>query len=289
MLFTIVTSLVILLDAEPKVSQLTKLEDSQSDNADKVIKYGYIIEGGSHKADIQGTNSYAGVRGKKITDIAIKAVGGSVSYRVHVIGGGWLPAVTGYSWSDNNNGYAGNHKPIDLIQVTSSLCVPQYRVSPVNKDYYSWQYGDETSNGQDGYAGSTGKAIDRFQIYCSNRTVPINPGTCTKDPNTYMHQRDSKYNAVVKEGCLYCCICYMAGFCTITQVDNAFDWACNNGWLRRSDSYVQTLDRVGFAKALNAKFGGSFRSGLTIQYSGTHFYVTKGGKEVYNSVYIGYH
>ena len=41
----------------------------------------------------------------------------------------------------------------------------QYRVSPVNANYYAWQYDNETGGGQDGYAGAFGKAIDRFQLF----------------------------------------------------------------------------------------------------------------------------
>ena len=38
-------------------------------------------------------------------------------YRVHVLGGGWLPWVTGYNTNDDNNGYAGNGNVIDAIQI----------------------------------------------------------------------------------------------------------------------------------------------------------------------------
>ena len=41
----------------------------------------------------------------------------------------------------------------------------QYRISPVNGNYYSWQYDNETGNGQDGYAGCFGVAMDRFQLF----------------------------------------------------------------------------------------------------------------------------
>jgi len=43
-----------------------------------------------------------------------------IHYRVHVINGNrWLPAVTGYSWNDSVNGYAGNFgQIIDAVQIT---------------------------------------------------------------------------------------------------------------------------------------------------------------------------
>ena len=116
--------------------------------------------------EVTNTQDYAGIRGYAITDIAIKVNKGSIKYRVHVKGGDWLGFVTGYNWNDYNNGYAGNHKPIDLVQIIYSEDseLPKYRVSPINANYYSWQYGDKTGRGFDGYAGAKGKTIDRIQI-----------------------------------------------------------------------------------------------------------------------------
>ncbi len=119
----------------------------------------------------------AGIRGKAITDIAIKAAKGSVKYRVHIKGGSWLPWVTGYNTSEHSNGYAGNGKAIDAVQVYYSTPADvvnahgyykaKYLVSPLKKGFYSYQYDTENTNGQDGYAGSYGKTIDRFQILLS--------------------------------------------------------------------------------------------------------------------------
>lgn len=137
--------------------------------------YAVRIEGKKILPEVTNLADYAGIRGRKITDIAIKCDKGSLWYQVHVLGGGWLPKVTGYNWSDHNNGYAGNGKPIDAVRVyyntpqdvvrSSGYQKAQYKVSPVNGNYYSWQYDNETDNGQDGYAGCFGKAIDRFQLF----------------------------------------------------------------------------------------------------------------------------
>lgn len=118
---------------------------------------------------------YAGIPGHAITDIAIGVDRGSLWYQVHVKGGGWLPAVTGYDINDYNNGYAGNGKVIDAVRVyynTPSDYVSkygyqkaQYRVSPLNGSYWPWQYDNETGGGQDGYAGAFGYALDKFQLF----------------------------------------------------------------------------------------------------------------------------
>jgi GH24 family phage-related lysozyme (muramidase) len=132
-----------------------------------IFTYAVRTTEGKVLPEVTNTNDYAGKVGVAITDIAIKVNKGTVKYRVHVKDGNWLGWVTGYSWSDYNNGYAGNGKPIDLVQISASSCTAKYRVSPLNSGYYSWQLGDQTGGGYDGYAGTLGKAIDRFQVYPS--------------------------------------------------------------------------------------------------------------------------
>ena len=132
--------------------------------------YAVRVEGGTIYPFVRNLQDFAGVQGRKITDIAIKCDVGSVSYRVHVLGRGWLPFVSGCNWNDGNNGYAGIGKVIDAVQViyhppVGSWQKAQYRISPVKRGYYSWQYNDETTGGQDGYAGSFGVPMDRFQLF----------------------------------------------------------------------------------------------------------------------------
>ena len=118
---------------------------------------------------------YAGIPGHAITDIAIGSDVGSLWYQVHVKGGGWLPAVSGYNINDYNNGYAGNGQVIDAVRVYYNTPADyaknygyqkaQYRVSPLNGSYWPWQYDNEVGGGQDGYAGAFGVAFDRFQLF----------------------------------------------------------------------------------------------------------------------------
>lgn len=142
------------------------------------VDFTYAVRaGGKTYPPVTNLADYAGVRGIPITDIAIKCSVGNIKYRVHVaankkkgIAGRWLPYVSGYNWKDSNNGYAGNGLPIDAIEIiytapNGSTQKAQYRVSPVNRNYYSWQYNNETGGGQDGYAGAFGVLIDRFQLF----------------------------------------------------------------------------------------------------------------------------
>lgn len=138
-------------------------------NAAVVFTYCVKADGKTYPS-VKNLADYAGIRGKAITDVAIMCNVGKVEYRVHVLGGKWLPYVSGFNWADPVNGYAGNGKPIDAIEVIyiapdGSSQKAQYRVSPVNGNYYDWQYNNETGGGQDGYAGSFRKKVDRFQLF----------------------------------------------------------------------------------------------------------------------------
>lgn len=125
--------------------------------------------------EIINLSNYAGVSGHAITDIAIGVDRGTLWYQVHERGGAWLPVVKGYNIKDHNNGYAGNGKVIDAVRVyyntpkdyalKNGYRKARYRVAPIGKNYYPWQYDNETGNGQDGYAGTFGVVFDRFQLF----------------------------------------------------------------------------------------------------------------------------
>ena len=133
-----------------------------------------VRAGGKWYKEVNDLSSYAGEKGAAITDVAVKVTEGKVRYRVHIKGGKWLPYVTGYDIADHENGYAGDKKPIDAIEIYYDTPAnvarefgylrAKYRVSPVGGGYYPWQYDNETSGGQDGYAGLFGRSIDRIQI-----------------------------------------------------------------------------------------------------------------------------
>ncbi len=123
---------------------------------------------------VKNLEDYAGLEGVSITDVAIKVSKGSVKYRVHINGGDWLPYVTGYDAKDPVNGYAGNGSVIDAIEVyyntpsdivkSEGYLKAKYRVSPLNSNYYPYQFDDEKTDGQDGYAGAFGVSFDKLQI-----------------------------------------------------------------------------------------------------------------------------
>ena len=147
-------------------------EPSEEKPATEDVDVTYRVRaGGKWYPAVKNLSDFAGKVGVAITDVAMKVSKGSIKYRVHVKGDGWLSWVTGYDINDKKKGYAGAGKEIDAIQVyyyTPDSIRPykraKYRVAPVKKGYYSWQYDTEKDDEQDGYAGKYGQSIDRFQI-----------------------------------------------------------------------------------------------------------------------------
>lgn len=123
-------------------------------------KYGWLSE-------VKNLEDYAGWNDDPITDVAIKVDRGSVRYRVHILGGGWLSWVTGYNINDYMNGFAGNGQVIDAIQIYYNTPddIRPYKKIHYKVNNYSYQVDTETTNGQDGFAGSYGYSMKKLQMY----------------------------------------------------------------------------------------------------------------------------
>ena len=127
--------------------------------------------------EVVNLSDYAGIPGHAIIGIAIGVDVGELWYQVHTADGIWHEPVTGYDINDYWNGYAGDDKnaidavcvyyitPAEYVKKFGTYQKAQYRVSPVDENYFDWQFDNDTENNQDGYAGTFGKAIDRFQIW----------------------------------------------------------------------------------------------------------------------------
>ena len=129
-----------------------------------------VKSNGKWSKELKGPTKF---KGSTITDIAMKVSRGSIWYQVHVKGGSWLSKVTGYNVRDKKFGYAGNGKEIDAIRGCYAVSDSdkkakraysfKYRVKAKgNKEFFSPQYDNQTTKGQDGYAGVFGKAINGF-------------------------------------------------------------------------------------------------------------------------------
>ncbi len=117
--------------------------------------------------EVKNLTDYAGWQNSPIIGLAIRVDKGSVKYRVHIKGKGWLGFVTGYNINDIINGYAGNGKDIiDAVEVYyyTPNDIRPYKKAKYKVNDYSWQYDNEKKNGQDGYAGKFGVSATKFQI-----------------------------------------------------------------------------------------------------------------------------
>ena len=126
----------------------------------RTINHGWLPE-------VKNLEDYAGLNNSPITSVAIKVDRGSIKYRVHLKNNTWLPYVTGYDINDLKNGFAGdNINKIDLIEVyyfTPDNIRP-YKKAKYKVNDYSYQYDNEKTNNQDGYAGVVGVDVVKFSI-----------------------------------------------------------------------------------------------------------------------------
>lgn len=126
----------------------------------KTQKHGWLPE-------VKNLEDYAGYEGSPIIGLAIRVDKGSIKYRVHIKGKGWLPFVTGYDINDFNNGFAGDGvNAIDCVECyyyTPNNIRP-YKKAKYKINNYPYQYDNEKINGQDGYAGVYGVSATKFQI-----------------------------------------------------------------------------------------------------------------------------
>lgn len=135
----------------------------------KQVNVTYRVKTKKHQwlPEVINLEDYAGYENSPITGIAIKVDKGSIKYRVHTQGQGWLPFVSGYDINDFNNGFAGDGvNTIDLVEVYyyTPNDIRPYKRAKYKVNNYDWQYDNEKTNGQDGYAGVCGVVATKFQI-----------------------------------------------------------------------------------------------------------------------------
>lgn len=145
----------------------SKLNGGTSTN--KEVNVYYCVKTKKHNwlPEVKNNEDYAGWKNSPITGVAIKVDKGSVKYRVHIKGGEWLPYVTGYNANDIENGFAGDGvNEIDAIEVYyyTPNDIRPYKKAKYRVNNYPYQYDNEKTNGQDGYAGVFGVTATKFEI-----------------------------------------------------------------------------------------------------------------------------
>lgn len=137
-------------------------------NSDPTINVYYRVYTNSWLSEVTDLSDYAGKEKVPIRGIVAKVSKGTLKYRVHVNGGGWLSWISECNINDWRKGCAGiKTKDIDAVQFDLDGIngyTIRYRVSTINSSgYLPWVSGYNTYD-SDGYAGIFGKSIDKIQI-----------------------------------------------------------------------------------------------------------------------------
>ncbi|MCI9434085.1 MAG: N-acetylmuramoyl-L-alanine amidase [Bacilli bacterium] len=115
---------------------------------------------------VRNLEDYAGYENSPIIGLAMKVDRGSIKYRVHTKKSGWLPFITEFDINNYETGYAGDESEIDAVEVYyfTPDDIRPFKKAKYKVNDYPFQYDNETSNGQDGYAGEIGVTATKFQI-----------------------------------------------------------------------------------------------------------------------------
>lgn len=232
----------------------------------------------------------------------------------------WLPAVSGYSESDSNNGYAGIlGNGIVGVKINCKL---QYRIHYVGKTSWESEKTGEAGNLKNKIDGIAIKGGKSYKVYAGGRWLPAVTGYNIKDDNNgyagilgdeisgLMIKGCSSYAVAysdnegqvfvnygtgvrdiscqtklpnMAEGCFFMACCVIGGLGNDKQIQLAYKWALSNGYIR-ADTFVN-MDGIELAKLISKKFGTNFHSGWRVTGIGCNHYwaVDNNGKEVFNA------
>ncbi len=112
---------------------------------------------------VKNLSDYAGLENKPVYGLRCKVSKGHIRYRVHLIGGGWLPWVTD---TEDFAGASRLNRQIDCVQmelIGVDGYTVQYRVSTVKSNGYLPYVEGWNDRNDDGYAGIYGVAVDKVQ------------------------------------------------------------------------------------------------------------------------------
>lgn len=125
----------------------------------KTLKHGWLPE-------VKNLEDYAGWENSPIVGLAIKVDKGNIKYRVTTVSGKKLGWITDYNINDYIKGWAGNGEAIALVEVYyyTPNDIRPYKKAKYKVNNYDWQYDNEKTNSQDGFAGVIGVPATKFQI-----------------------------------------------------------------------------------------------------------------------------
>lgn len=139
---------------------------------------------------VNGYSDYAGIFGKPISSIRVS---GGKEYCVHVLGGNWLPPVTGNDENDAYNGYAGlDGKPIDGFAIKGT----KYKVHILGGGWLPEVNQYNINDLNYGMAGNIGQKIDAIMIEGREYAVAYVYDSGSDRPNVNPSGKYSRSDAV---------------------------------------------------------------------------------------------
>jgi len=100
-------------------------------------------------------------------------------------------------------------------------------------------------------------------------------------------QRQFPDRRIQNWGCCFLCTCVKGGLTTFDQCMDCFNWGMSSGKLRSSDCYVN-CDKEQWAREISARYGTPYHSDYCFQKNHHHFWLTQGGREIFNSSGLGW-
>lgn len=233
----------------------------------------------------------SGYTGKMGKEICFVRVSGGTHYRVHTVGGSWLPAVTGNNINDYNNGYAGaTGQAIDGFALEGGV---KYEVHTLGGSWIGEVTGYNINDAANGYAGILGSPIDAIRINGRTYAAAYMQGGDGGDEQVWVRTGTGlagiPYQSEIphmREGCLFMSCCVKGGVGTKAHISAAYTWAVNNGYIRAEDTLVYNCQAItdGVARMWGLKTHPEFN----IVQGTNHYYIRNStGTEVFNSAGLG--
>ena len=241
-------------------------------------------------SEYDSNNGYAGIIGKPIVGIQLNC---GVQFRIHYVGkssweaattgkvgdlknkidgiaikgktykvyanGRWLPAVSGYNINDDDNGYAGilgyEISGLMVNGCTYAVAITDGPIDPVDVN--------PPINTKGQKFVSTGTGVEGI---------------------TYQYKVDN-----MAEGCFFMGCCVIGGLGNDAQIQLAYHWALNNGYIN-SKAWVTGCDGITLAKKISQHFGTTFHSGWALRDVNCNHYwvVDNNNREVFNAAGLYY-
>ena len=238
-------------------------------------------------SEYDSNNGYAGITGKPIVGIKIDC---GVQFRIHYVGKS--------SWESITTGKAGDMKTkIDGIAIKGKT----YKVY-ANGRWLPAVSGFNINDDINGYAGILGYEISGLMISGCTYAVaiikenePVNPPINTNtqkfvSTGTGVEGITPQYLVPnMAEGCYFMGCCVIGGLGNDAQIQAAYRWALNLGYIN-SRAWVVGCGGIDLAQKISAHFGTTFHKGWSLQdVNCNHYWVVDNNyKEVFNAAGLYY-